>query len=482
MMTLNPFERRRSPRSPHEAWRGMAGTMIIGLGLALTACGGGSGSTGSVAGPTTGASSTGTGAGTGTTNPGDVTVRIVTASGVPVPGAGVDLNGGFDGRSLSTDAEGYARFTGIPAGPARLHSDVGGFHDSSRRIEVVSARDTQVTLAVMAAAAATPVILGHRAVPSADGRTLTVEVDVAVLGPNGAVVPTFTAADFTPIDSDCAFRPCGIDVGGGFLPMGGYMVKPQAEAFAWSGGGTTRPLRVGLLLDQSEAMADFDPQRLRIGGINAWLGSIVPPSAVGLATYRGLPATPVLTTYGAFTSDTADLRGVVAGLSGQEGGTNAIDRGVYDMLTYTATAAASGPDDPPRTVVLVTGGAWDFGCHDELSCLEESESIDERSLTLGIPVTTLGGAEIGVSIAMFTGGAAAVITDPSQYPVAMTSLDAIAGKSLGFNRVRWVLDPVGTDPARRGPVFRPGQLILTYLSVRVAPDVDLFLTIPVPIR
>ena len=65
--------------------------------------------------------------------------------------------------------------------------------------------DTDVTLILEHVTEATPVVLGSRALAASDGRSLTVDVDLAVLDENGRAIPTLTAAEFTMIDSDCAF-------------------------------------------------------------------------------------------------------------------------------------------------------------------------------------------------------------------------------------------------------------------------------------
>ena len=61
----------------------------------------------------------------------------MTESGTPIPDVGVDLNGGFDGQGLYTDAEGWARFSNLNAGDAAsVHTFARGFHDAGRRFVI----------------------------------------------------------------------------------------------------------------------------------------------------------------------------------------------------------------------------------------------------------------------------------------------------------------------------------------------------------
>jgi ABC-type uncharacterized transport system ATPase subunit len=100
---------------------------------------------------------------------------------------------------------------------------------------------------------ATPVVLNSRAMAASDGRSLTVDLDLAILGVDGQAIPTLTPADFQMVNSDCAFVPCGRDADSLRLPMGGYIARADDTAFRWnvSSDRPAAPMAVGLLLDQS---------------------------------------------------------------------------------------------------------------------------------------------------------------------------------------------------------------------------------------
>ena len=146
--------------------------------LALTACESGGGSGGDAAG----SQSSGP---VDAEKLGSVTIAVATSSGTPIPGVSISLNGGFDGRAASTDASGHVVFAAIPPGEATATSYAGGYHVAYQRFEVSPDENTEVTLTLEQVTEATPVVLASRAVAAADGRSLTLDVDIAVLGEDG---------------------------------------------------------------------------------------------------------------------------------------------------------------------------------------------------------------------------------------------------------------------------------------------------------
>ena len=462
---------RRHP-AKSQATRAAWGGLLAGAVLALTACGG---------------STTAPSAANGVPLPtdpgaapdeGPVTIQVTTSSGEPLSDVGVSLNGGFDGRAANTDDAGQVRFADVPAGEASANAYVRGFHPAVTRFLVTPDGNTDVTLVLEHVTEATPVVLGTRAVAASDGRSLTVDVDLALLDENGLAIPTLTAAEFTMIDSDCALVPCGYDADFERLPMGGYRARADDEAFSWHvlSDRPIPPMAVGLLLEQSADMADYDPERLRLSAVSTFLESVLPPHTVSLVTYRGTANGVDLTSYGPFTSDGAQFIDAVDALAGQEAGSNPLSCAVSDMLSLTATDAPSGPDDPPPTVVVVTNSssAGIAAC-----APEESSSVD--ALALGIPVVAIGGRESGAALAAWSGGSFVVVTDPLQFRVALGNLASVVGRILDSNHLRFVLTPEGV--AATGPVFRPGrQTIWAYVFVRIGPNTSVEVPLVMPVQ
>ena len=407
-----------------------------------------------------------------------MTIQVTTSSGAPLSDVAVSLNGGFDGRTANTDDAGQVRFADIPAGEASANAYARGFHPAGNRFLVTPDANTDVTLILEHVTEATPVVLGTRATAASDGRSLTVDVDLALLDENGLAIPTLTAADFTMIDSDCAFVPCGYDADFERLPMGGYRARADDEAFSWHvlSDRPIPPMAVGLLLEQSADMADYDPERLRLSAVSTFLESVLPPHTVSLVTYRGTPQGTDLTTHGPFTSDGAQFIDAVDALAGQEAGSNPLSCAVSDMLSFTATHAPSGPDDPPPTVVVVTNSS-SAGI---AACAQEESSFVD-ALALGIPVVAIGGHEFGAALAASSGGSFVVVTDPLQFRVVLGNLAPVVGRTLDSNHLRFVLTPEGV--ATTGPVFRPGrQTIWAYVFVRIGPHTSVEVPLVMPVQ
>lgn len=461
-------------------------TWLAGLTVVLSACGGATG--GSPANGPQPSQSPGLvsppAAGPGV---GSVTVHVTTSAGTPLPGIEVVLNGGFDGLIAVTDAAGYARFADLPASDAHASVWARGYHAADSRLVVTPDTDTDLTLILEQATAATPVVLGTHAVPASDGMSLTVDVDIAVLDENGRAIQTLTAAEFSVSGSDCAFMWCVSDETGYPLLTGGYAANVAAAGFSWhsSAAPSSPPMSAALLLEQDSVMADFDPDRLRLGAVNAFLESVMPPGTVSPASYRGKPPEPVLTTYGPFTSDAAQFRAVIDGLAGQEAGQNPLYEALTDMLRFTAEHAPGGTDDPARALVLVAGGgSWpDDGCLVGWTCAHEARlAVATSARALGFPIVAIGGSEPAADIAARTGGAFVAVNDPLQYRVVLGSLGPVVGRTLDYNRVRIVLDSGAVYGPLDEPVFASGHTVWAFMSVRVGPSTSIWFPVVIPIE
>jgi hypothetical protein len=457
------------------------GVVLTCIALGLSACAGGSSGAPSTQPP-------------GTSEPppppdtdlglGAVTIRVITTSGMPIPGVHISLNGSFDGRSAETDTDGKVRFTDVPASEAMFNTYVRGFHDAGRRFVIERDKITELTVALARAAEATPVVLAAHATPADGARMLTVDVDLAVLGEDGLAISTLAAADFEVASSDCAFMWCVEDASGKPLLSGGYYAHVDADAFAWYEASTepSPPSATALLLEQSTSMIEFDPGKRRSAAIHGFLDSVNAPDTVAVASYHGTPQAPVLTTYGPFTSDGALFRNDVTGLAEADASLNPLYPALGDMLSWTATAAGGGAD--PRSVVLVSGGwSWpDDNCIESWTCPHASRvAVGATSRALNIPIVAIGGGEPAADIAARSSGSFVVVQDPEQYAVVLANLKSIVARSLGFNRVRLILDAGSLYGPQAGRVFDSGHTVWAYATVRIAPDTWLGIPVVIPI-
>ncbi len=96
-------------------------------------------------------------------------------------------------------------------------------------------------------------------------------------------------------------------------------------------------------------------------------------------------------------------------------------------------------------------------------------------------MVAIGGQESGAALAAQSGGSFVSVTDPAQYPVAVGNLAPIVGRTLHYNRLRFLLTPEGAMTT--GAVFRPGQQTLwAYVLVRIGPNTDVIVPLVIPVK
>lgn len=412
---------------------------------------------------------------------GTVVIQVTTTDGAPVPDLSVAINGGFDGRGAKTDAKGEARFTEVPAGEATIGAGGGGYHSARTRATVVGDAVTTVPIVVESFTEATPVVLAARTVPSLDGSTMSLELDVAVLDEHGVARETLTAVDFA-FDGDCGWVVCLMNADG---TVSNFYYSARVEAadlvpvWTWP----RPPLATAVLLDQSANMAVFDPAGLRVSSLESFLGSIAAPDSVTLASFydaaeAGNVAAPQVTTYGPLTSDTSGLLATAASLPGQETGRNTIaatTSAVAQLVQTTSTQTAGVPAGARRSVVAVdtqlSGEQSCYPCTCQARCTEAVRAAREA----GIPVVAISvGLSYAFELASRTGGADVQVVAPEQLGPVFRGLDSIISGSLAYNRVRLMLD---STPGG----FQPGRLLSGYLVIRIGPNTELtpFITVPI---
>ena len=396
----------------------------------------------------------------------------------------MSLNGGFNGKGAYSDDTGRVHFDQIPAGPANVNTHAWGYHPAARHV-TVSLPATEVTLILEPAVKATPIVLDTHATTARDGMSVVVDVDVAVLGEDGQSIPTLRASDFSPFRSDCGFNWCVMDAAG--EPTGGYDAHVDPDNFAWTDASLdpTSPMTTAVLLEHSDVIAQFDPDHLRLGALKSFLGSMTAPDLVTVASYRGTPQAPVLTSYGPFSSDGALFAAALDGLAADAPGLNPMYEGVSEMLSRTVEQVPAGAGNPGRSLVIVAGGAsWpDDTCGTSWTCRHVIRlALAYQSLAAGIPIVAIGGGEPAADLAARTGGVAVTLADPTQYPIVFENLKSIAAHGLGYNRVRIVLDSGPPHGGNVPPVFGRGHTVWATMFVRVGPDTEVSVPVVIPIE
>jgi hypothetical protein len=396
---------------------------------------------------------------------GTVVVRAITTSGVAIGGVDVSLCGVVC-RSTDTDATGEARFADFPVG-----NDVGtglsspGFYSAYESFSVAADSVTTMPVTLVQVGEATPVLLAAHPTYSSDGRTLTLDIDVAVLDVNSAPWQTLSASDFKASGSCDGWYGCSIDIDGTPTPY--RFDATVIDASFTPAPNTPRPvIAAAVLLDQSAQMASFDPDSRRLQAVGNFFDSITSPDTAALGSYQCLPGTPNLTTYGAFTSDATVFAVPLTALAGQESGTNPLDVAISEMIAFVAVNA--GAIDLRRSVIAVTADSQSADDPDsadcgELGCSQFLPMIVDNARAAGVSVVAMGPENRSTSlIALQTGGAVVRAQDPMQFPVIFSAVNSIIAHDLAFNRVRMFLN------ADQPGVFSPGSKVAFGLEIRVA--------------
>jgi hypothetical protein len=386
------------------------------------------------------------------------------------------INGGFDGRGATTDANGEARFTEVPVGDASVNAWGGGYHPAGSQFTIVGDAVTTVPIVVESVTEAIPVLLAARTGPSSDGRTMSLELDVAVLDENGTARETLTTADFS-FDGNCGWDWCLMNSDGTLLNLD-YAASIETADLIPISTGPRAPLATAILLDQSMDMADFDPAGLRVSGLEPFLSSIASPDSVALASYydaavAGDVAAPKVTTYGPFTSYAAGLIARADSLPGQETGrstTAATNSAVAQLVQFSSSQATGDPGGTQRSVVVInTQPDAGYACHSR--CADAVKAARDA----GIHIVAIGKEySFAFELATHTGGAGIEVVSPEQLPPVFRGLDSILSRSIAHNRVHLRLE---SSPG----ALQPGRLVSGYLNIRIGPNTVLMPWITVPI-
>lgn len=380
---------------------------------------------------------------------GAVRLKVTTAAGAPIGGAHVN---NLSATPPVTDLNGEVTIKNLLPGEQRADVTKPGYFMATRSFEITSGAVKDVTIALERVTVATPVVLATHSVASNDGKTLTVDVDLALLDENGTSWETLTPSAFEVIGGGiCDNGTCGIDSQGREFH---YTARVDRSTFSFTPARSRPAIAAAVLLEQSAAMTSFDPTGQRLKAVNSFFESITSPDVVALGSYQRVAGRPVLQTYGGFTSDAKVFRTVIDAMSGQEQGSNPRGRAVADMIAFMDANPPAGPDDLQRAVVLVTQGQPKDSTDNELPSLAASRvSVVAISARLLYPdpgeYTKIGDAFV-------------LAQDPEQLPVVFRALGSIVGRSLAHNRVRIVLDTTLSG------AFAPGSRAMPMMSVRVS--------------
>lgn len=455
-MNSKPHARARSASHVAPATlRAKAAGLVAAACLVLTACGGG---------------------GAADANPvaalGLVKMTVIDSFGTPVVGAQVK----GPRETSQTDEKGEV-FVSLNAPDSKAEVTLSSASFSEQSVVISSSggkvNEVGVTLQRKASAAGGSLTSrgGDLPVVSADGRQLSFEVDVVVVGADAAPVIHLAATDFTlractPLPGQ-AQASCVRGAAGtadqAYAPLTAAPAALQTIA-----GRPATDYAAALLLDQSGSIKQSDPTGARLFSTKAFLGSMGGNDAALLAAFAGgpgavLPTAP-MTVYGPFRSKAAasvyfpTLDKLPALIGGNTPLYDSLDSLRRQMVGDSTLAAGQS-----KAVVLFSDGA-DTTCAGAEACrsrrarsIAEARQDQVRIFTIGLS----SGVDVAAmaELAHQSGGAFLYADTADQLLPLYGSVGRLLSLSLPTYRLRW------TVRADAAGAFRSGATVLGRVQV-----------------
>lgn len=429
--------------------------------LGAAGCGGGSSSE-----PVSSSSASGVSpSGAPVAGPHTVVLEVVDARGAAVPGARATLAGV---GAATTDAQGRVTFTRVPGGSRALSVDDAwgaGFYPYGTSIDAAQTTTARFALE----AVRTVAIVAARMVPTnADYTRGRVTLDVVVLAPDGTFDASLAPTQFR-FDLPC---PMGCDGGVDNLDVEVWQDGPTALTLLPA--GVARRVAVGALVDDSAAMGDWDRAKLRVPALRQFATALA-GQPVALGTFReaaGAVVTPVLP----FTTDATVLASAIGSLGSAPGGGVALYTAVSEMAAY---AAARWPADHARSLVVLTAEADRCDLNSGLTqdCRSRRDAAVRDAQAAGASVWVVSASRWASEVSALAGGGYVKVEGPQRYAQALAALPRL----LDGSTMRYRLEFDLRSPEGPVAVFRPGGMLLGYLTLSFPPGSSDSVPLAVPI-
>ncbi len=433
----------------------------------------------------------GCGGGGGTASPttailGVVKVVVQDVYGAPVAGATVKL-AAANSPVLTTDAEGTVFLAAAP-GAVELAVSVPTFtplvalatlgSDSVTNVPVVLQRTTAAAGGSLASRS------GGLAVRSDDGRLLSFETELVVVGADAQPVEGLSAADFQLL----ACQPNAATPAADCLRN-----APADHAYQASGAATGLQVvaaqavvaqTVGLLIDQSGSIANNDRQNARLYAAKSLISTLAPADQALIGAFADgtgarLPQQP-LTLLGTVAGAAAapQFFAPLDALANQSGGQTPL-YGAIDAMRARLVADAALRPGLPRAMVVFTDGA-DSYCGSAPACDQRRQQVIAGARADGVRLFTIGlSGDIDVealSQLATAGGGAMLYADKVEQLIPLYgSLGRLMSLGLPTYRLRFSVD------AGEAGVFASGQTVLARARVQLrSQTVDIPLAVSIP--
>jgi hypothetical protein len=431
------------------------GTSALAIAAALvTACGGGGGG------------------GEGIAQIGVARVAVVDAYGAPVSGATVTLNA-TSSPAFTTNAEGVA-LVAAPPGAATLAISVPSFVASVVQTTLGNGGVTSIPVTLQRVTEPAGGSLGTRSgvrpLRSDDGRRLTFEVELLVVGADAQPVNGLTAADFRLLDCQPDAATPAADCLRNAPADHAYVGSAAAAGLQLIPGQAVFPHTTGLLIDQSGSVATSDRLNARLYSAKTMISNLAPGDQVVMGAFADgigarLPQQP-LTSLGTVVDKAAAplFFARLDQLGGQSGGQTPLHASLDAMRTQIVGDATLTPGQP-RAIVVFTDGV-DSYCNAPVACSQRRQQVIDAARADGVRLFTVGlsGAidvEALSHLATASGGAMLYADRVEQLIPLYGSLGRLVSLGLPTYRLRFSID------AGEGGVFTSGQTVLGRARVNV---------------
>jgi hypothetical protein len=367
-------------------------------------------------------------------------VRVTDVEGNAIEGANVTITGGGAQYQATTDANGIAVFTSVPAGEQTFMISAPGF--DTQMFSSGIGPGTYFGLSLEAEgewAIGTPIVLRTRLLDRAvDGSTMAFSVDLAVIDERSEAIQTLTSADFSIGLFDCGWggeRDCASDADGNHTGNWGFGQSPRSF-FGLQPPAVHRPYLVDVLAvrsDRSDWRTNRPYWETLAPALKSFVSEVGGSDSVSLSRvgYEGGVVTH--TVLGPFTSDGTIYFDVIDQLA-QPAGHDWPP--VQQSLTAAILRAADARDQASvgtEPGVLILGQPF--------MSLAEINAVATLAQQAGVSVstveywTTQGAREL----AMRTGGFVAEAADTRQFPTVFSAMDRLLAGAMPFYRMEFEL-------------------------------------------
>ena len=399
-------------------------------------------------------------------------VTVVDAFGAPVAGATVTLNA-TSSPAFATNAEGVA-LVAAPPGPASLAISIPTFNPAVAQVTlgVESIPIVPLTLQRVTAPAGGSLATrsGSRPVRSDDGRRLSFEVELVVVGADAQAVTGLTAADFRLLDCQPDPTTPAADCLRNAPTDRAYVGSAAATSIELIPGQAVLPHTVGLLIDQSGSIANSDRSNARLFSAKTMISNLLPGDQVVMGAFADgngarLPQQP-LTMLGTVVSkaEAPLFFARLDELAGQSGGQTPLHASI-DAMRVQIVGDASLTPGQPRAMVVFTDGI-DSYCSGAVGCAQRRQQVIDAARANAVRLFTIGfTGDIDVEalshLATASGGAMLYADRVEQLIPLYGSLGRLMSLGLPTYRLRFSID------AGEAGVFAAGQTVLARARVNV---------------